>query len=141
MNKSSGHRLQQNIYSSGDLVKTVDLYNPFIKIKKRRMQLSANAQHDLHVSSEDEGKNLSTTTMDRLTISSIPVFDILQLGCVEGTYNNPLMDCSSMGECEFISCIAKTIHIIFQDLDVLSAHNQLRDGNWDFLQSQMSEMC
>ncbi|KAG2073303.1 hypothetical protein BDR04DRAFT_1152395 [Suillus decipiens] len=34
-----------------------------------------------------------------------------------------------MGECEFISCVAKTIHITFEDLDVLSAHDRLRDGN------------
>ncbi|KAG2351465.1 hypothetical protein BDR07DRAFT_1385920 [Suillus spraguei] len=51
--------------------------------------------------------------MDRLTLSSIPVFDILQPGRKECTYNNPLMDCSSMGEY----------------LDVLSVHDQLRDGN------------
>jgi hypothetical protein len=126
---SSGHRLQQNVYSSGDLMKAADLYNPLIKIKKRRMRPSAKAQHDLHVSSEDEGNNLSTTTMDRLTLSGILVFDILQPGRDERTYNNPLMDCSSMGECEFISCVAKTIHITFEDLDVLSAHDRLGDGN------------
>ncbi|KAG1728539.1 hypothetical protein EDB19DRAFT_1832697 [Suillus lakei] len=40
----------------------------------------------------------------------------------ERTYNNPLMDCSSMGE-------SKTIHITFEDLDVLSAHDWLGDGN------------
>ncbi|KAG1717548.1 hypothetical protein EDB19DRAFT_1839682, partial [Suillus lakei] len=40
----------------------------------------------------------------------------------ERTYNNPLMDCSSMGE-------SKTIHITFEDLDVLSAHDRLGDGN------------
>ncbi|KAG1718041.1 hypothetical protein EDB19DRAFT_1921418 [Suillus lakei] len=34
-----------------------------------------------------------------------------------------------MGECEFISCVAKTIHITFEDLDVLSAHDRLGDGN------------
>ncbi|KAG1866184.1 hypothetical protein F4604DRAFT_1928193 [Suillus subluteus] len=76
-------------------MKAVDLYNPFMKIKKRRMRSSANAQHDQHVSSEDE------------------VFDILQPGREERTYNNPLMDCSSMGEY----------------LDVLSVHDRLRDGN------------
>ncbi|KAG1728422.1 hypothetical protein EDB19DRAFT_1913770 [Suillus lakei] len=67
--------------------------------------------------------------MDRLTLSGILVFDILQPGRDERTYNNPLMDCSSMGECEFISCVAKTIHITFEDLDVLSAHDRLGDGN------------
>ncbi|KAG2069737.1 hypothetical protein BDR04DRAFT_1118898 [Suillus decipiens] len=41
------------------------------------------------------------------------VFDILQLGHEERTYNNPLMNCSSMGKY----------------LDVLSVHDQLRDGN------------
>jgi hypothetical protein len=67
MKKSSGHRLQQNIYSSGDLLKAVDLYNPFIKIKKRRMQSSAKAQHDLQVSSEDEGNNLSIHLLQQWT--------------------------------------------------------------------------
>ncbi|KAG1724685.1 hypothetical protein EDB19DRAFT_1915435 [Suillus lakei] len=51
--------------------------------------------------------------MDRLTLSGILVFDILQPGRDERTYNNPLMDCSSMGEY----------------LDVLSAHDRLGDGN------------
>ncbi|KAG1747321.1 hypothetical protein EDB19DRAFT_1826081 [Suillus lakei] len=60
--------------------------------------------------------------MYRLTLSGMPVFDILQPGREECTYNNPLMDCSSMGE-------SRTIHITFEDLDVLSAHDRLRDGN------------
>ncbi|KAG2740901.1 hypothetical protein P692DRAFT_20752126 [Suillus brevipes Sb2] len=51
--------------------------------------------------------------MDRLTLSGILVFDILQPRREESTYNNPLMDCASMGEY----------------LDVLSAHDRLRDGN------------
>ncbi|KAG2347178.1 hypothetical protein BDR05DRAFT_996947 [Suillus weaverae] len=51
--------------------------------------------------------------MDWLTLSSILVFDILQQGRDERTYNNPLMDCASMGEY----------------LDVLSAHDRLRDEN------------
>ncbi|KAG1848925.1 hypothetical protein DFJ58DRAFT_729687 [Suillus subalutaceus] len=93
--KPSGHRHQQNIYSAGDLMKTVDLYNPFIKMKTRRMRLSAIAKHNLHVPSEDE------------------VFDTLQPRGEERTYNNPMMDCSSMDEY----------------LDVMSAHDRLRDGN------------
>ncbi|KAG1723498.1 hypothetical protein EDB19DRAFT_1916057 [Suillus lakei] len=45
--------------------------------------------------------------MYQLTLSGMPVFDILQPGRKERTYNNPLMDCSSMGE----------------------SHDRLRDGN------------
>ncbi|KAG1836781.1 hypothetical protein DFJ58DRAFT_734725 [Suillus subalutaceus] len=51
--------------------------------------------------------------MDRLTLSGMPVFDTLQPRGEERTYNNPMMDCSSMDEY----------------LDVMSAHDQLRDGN------------
>ncbi|KAG1720294.1 hypothetical protein EDB19DRAFT_1918075 [Suillus lakei] len=64
------------------------------KKRKQKMRSSAIYQHKLHISSEDE------------------VFDILKPGQEEGTYNNPLMDCSSMGEY----------------LDVLSAHDRLKDG-------------
>ncbi|KAG1784283.1 uncharacterized protein HD556DRAFT_1315212 [Suillus plorans] len=59
-------------------MRTVDLYDPFQK--KRRMQSSAIAQHNLHVSSEDV------------------VFSILEPGREERTYHNPFMVCSSMGE-------------------------------------------
>lgn len=107
-------------------MKTMDLYHHFNK-KKRRMQLSGIAQRNQHISSEDEDKILSTTTMYQLTTSGTPVFDILQPGHKEETYNNPLMDCFSMGECEFILCITKTIHFTFKDLDVFSAHDRLRD--------------
>ncbi|KAG2111301.1 uncharacterized protein F5147DRAFT_651487 [Suillus discolor] len=51
--------------------------------------------------------------MYRLTLSDMPVFDILKPGQEEGTYNNLLMDCSSMGEY----------------LDVLSAHDWLKDAD------------
>lgn len=109
-------------------MKTVDLYNPFQK--KRRMLSSAIAQQHQHVSSEDEGKQSSPPTMYRLTSSGMPVFDILEPGCEERTYKNPLMDCSSMGECKFISCrlMAKTIDMGFEDLDALSAHDRWKDG-------------
>ncbi|KAG1836809.1 hypothetical protein DFJ58DRAFT_846736 [Suillus subalutaceus] len=60
--------------------------------------------------------------MDWLTLSGMPVFDTLQPRGEERTYNNPMMDCSSMDE-------SKTIDITFEDLDVMSAHDRLRDGN------------
>ncbi|KAG0700890.1 hypothetical protein DFH29DRAFT_1000693 [Suillus ampliporus] len=64
----------------------------FKKIKQKMPSLAI-AKQNLHLSSEDE------------------VFDILEPGHEECTYNNPLMDCSSMGEC----------------LDVLSAHDRWKD--------------
>ncbi|KAG2046518.1 hypothetical protein BDR06DRAFT_1014670 [Suillus hirtellus] len=59
-------------------MKSMDLYDPFQK--KRRMQSSVIAQHNIHVSSEDV------------------VHSILEPGREERTYYNPFMVCSSMGE-------------------------------------------
>ncbi|KAG2030887.1 hypothetical protein BDR03DRAFT_1016673 [Suillus americanus] len=57
----------------------VNSHKKFKKIKQK-MPSSAIAKQQLHLSSEDE------------------VFDILEPGHEEHTYDNPLMDCSSMGE-------------------------------------------